>query len=78
MILKTRLAILDKKKKTKAKLFEALEIGEVLSLQYNLNGGYHSTPTITVVRDNGEKTDCYPNQLESNLKAFVVMEIPYV
>lgn len=74
MKLKGKMKVKEISKKTSAKFFKELKVGDELEFVYDLNGGYHSAPYVTIYKGN----DFINNsalQLAKNLENFQWEEI---
>lgn len=49
MILTGAFEVTEVKKKTSSQLFSTVRQGDVISLEYRMNGGYHNSPMIRVL-----------------------------
>ncbi|CDQ21747.1 hypothetical protein [Halobacillus karajensis] len=63
------------KKKTSAKFFKDLKVGDVFELSYSMNGFYGGSPTIDILGSNGVKHMNNPNQLRNNMFNFEIEQI---
>jgi hypothetical protein len=63
------------KKKTKAKFFKDLQIGDEFSLSYNLNGSYKSAPLINIYKDGRHQHSKNALELSRILDNFIIVEI---
>lgn len=62
-------------KKTKAKFWEDLQVGDEFELVYTLNGNYHSAPSIDIYKDGKRIHINNATQLVDNLNKFILIQI---
>ena len=74
VVLETSVLIQDIKTTTRAKFWENVEIGDVISFEYFLSGGYGYTPSVTVSSEKGSR-DENPLSLKGNLSKFDYKEL---
>jgi hypothetical protein len=75
MILSGKFRVTGIKKKTGAVFFKELKVGDEFTLQYSLNGWYHSAPSVDIYKD-GKYVHCNnANQLRNNMEKFEVEQI---
>lgn len=65
------------KKKTQAKAFKSLEVGDSFELKYNLNGYYKGSPTVEVFSKGEKLGSQYASQLVTTLEYFELEEIDF-
>lgn len=70
MILKGKFKVKEIKKKTSAKFFKDLKVGDEFELMYSLNGGYKSAPDIDIYVDGKRVHWNNASQLSDNLDKF--------
>ena len=70
VLLSATIKITEKKKKTRAKFFKEVEVGDELELVYSLSGGYHYAPTVDIYYKGEMVLRVYPSQLSNNLGNF--------
>lgn len=75
MELTAKITITGIKKKTKAKFFESLKIGDVIELRYNLDGADKYAPHIYVYKDGLKIMSAYALQVKTNLSNFEYEEV---
>lgn len=64
-------------KKTQARTFKDLKVGDVFVLEYDLNGRYNGAPKINVYKGNELKNSVYSKQLKETLYCFELKELFY-
>lgn len=63
-------------KRTASKLFKDAKIGDVITLEYTVNGGYKSSPMIDVYRNGTYVGDGYPHQIKDVMdRAYTYREV---
>lgn len=70
-----KITITGIKKKTKAKFFESLKIGDVIELRYNLDSADKYAPHIYVYKDGVKIMSAYALQVKANLSNFEYEEV---
>ena len=67
--------VTEVKKRTQAKFFKELKVGDVFTLTYDLNGHYKSAPTIKLSADGKAPQYNSSLQLSNNLINFELEEV---
>lgn len=75
MELRGKFKVVAIKKKTSAKFFKDLKVGDVFELAYDINGGYESAPTIYIYQDGKRVHNNTALQLSNNLDKFELVEV---
>lgn len=76
LLLSGKFKVLEIKKKTKAKFFKDLKVGDEFELIYTLNGSYKSAPLIEIYVDGIMKTVKYASEIINILeKNFVIKQV---
>ena len=76
MVLQGRFKIVGIRKKTKAKWFKDLEVGDEFYLKYYLTGRYKDSPDVIICDENGERVHKnIASQLKNNLSNFEVIQM---
>lgn len=74
MVLTAKIKITEIKKKTKAVLFKDIQVGDELTLNYNISGCYGYAPTISI-NHAGKWHDNNVTQLSNNISNFEYEQI---
>lgn len=77
MVLTAMYEIKAIKKKTQAKAFKSLQVGDSFELKYNLNGYYKGSPTVEVFSKGEKLGSQYASQLVTTLEYFELEEIDF-
>ena len=75
MELKGQIIITGIKKKTGAKFFESLKIGDVIELRYNLDSADKYAPHIYLYKGGVKIMSTYALQVKTNLSNFEYVEV---
>lgn len=62
-------------KKTSAEWFKNLKVGDEFELHYNINGLYHSAPSIAIVQNGKAVHYNLAGQLNKNLEKFEIVQV---
>lgn len=74
VVLETSILIKNLKVKTKAKFWESVDVGDVISFKYSLSGGYGYAPVVKLSSKKGTR-DENPLSLRGNLNKFEYEEL---
>ncbi|MGE6629641.1 hypothetical protein [Bacillus sp. NPDC077027] len=75
MILRGTFKVKEIKKKTQAKFFKDLSVGDEFQLQYSPSGSYGFAPIIFIHLNGARVHHNHPLQLRNNLENFVIEQI---
>lgn len=75
MVLTGTFRVLAIKKKTTAKFFSELNVGDEFTLVYTLNGFYGGSPSIDILVGNDRKHYNNATQLRNNLSNFELLDL---